>query len=106
MYAWQPDKKTPATGSPALLFGAAGVGAAVFGVADENFAAVGQLHGTRVAGVAGVFGAEAFNGDFIAGLQRVLAPALAGEAVGRAAFALPVLHSAALILHVEIQPDV
>src|SRR5438874_6600136 len=72
----------------------------------EHAAAVRELHHARVAGLRSVFGERAVDRDRVAHLQRVRAPAVARQRVRRTALALPGLHGAVVVLHIEIDPDV
>ena len=81
-------------------------GSAIVGRTRKYALAARQLHRSRVAGVGAVLGAEALDGRLVAHLQRVPAPAIARQSVGRAAFTLPVRDRAALVLGVQINPDV
>src|SRR5262245_16823202 len=76
------------------------------GGTGEHAAAIRKLDDARVTGLRSVLREEALDDDIVAGFERVVAPAVASERVGRAAFALPVLRRALLVLHVEIDPDV
>src|SRR6185295_9767380 len=72
----------------------------------EHAAAIRKLDCARIAGLRTVLRERAIDGDLVVRLQRILAPAVARQRVGRTAFALPVLQGALLVLHVQVHPDV
>src|SRR5262245_10566884 len=76
------------------------------GRAGEHAPAVGQFHQARVARLGSILRQHTVDGDLIAGLQRLLAPAVPRQRVRRAALTLPRLDLALVGLHLEVHPDV
>src|SRR5262249_14377904 len=67
---------------------------------------VRELYRAPVAGLRSVLRQRAVDRDRVADLQRIGAPAVARERIWRSALALPRLHGAFVVLHVQIDPDV
>src|ERR1700728_540986 len=82
------------------------LGRAVFGRAREHALAARQFYGPSVTGVGPVLRTKTLNGSLIANFQRISAPAVAGKRIGRTALTLPMSHRAAVVLGVQINPDV
>src|ERR1700722_8288072 len=79
---------------------------AVVGRSRKYTLAIGELYRAGVAGIGAVFGTETIDRGGIANFQRIPAPALTSEGVGRPTFALPMGDCAAVVLGVQINPDV
>src|SRR5262245_37006487 len=72
----------------------------------KDTAAVRELDRPRVAGMRSILRERAVDLDRIADLQRIRSPAVARQRVRRSALALPRLHGAAIVFHVEVHPNV
>src|SRR5262249_13602485 len=72
------------------------------GRSSEHALAAWQRNLARVAGVGAVLGQRAVDRDRIAGFEVSLAPSIADQAVGCAAFALPFADGALLVFGVQI----
>src|SRR5262245_574404 len=76
------------------------------GRSSEDAAAIREFDGSGITGLGSILGKIAFDGDLIAGFQRVFGPAVPSQRIWRAALTLPFLNDTLVILHVEIDPYV
>src|SRR6202012_6051035 len=81
------------------------LGRAIVGRTRKHTFAARQLYPPGIARIGSVLGAETFNGGLIAYFERVSAPAIARQGIGRPTLALPVSYGAAFVLGVQINPD-
>src|SRR5438034_8008743 len=68
--------------------------------------AIRKLDQTGVARLRAVLRQHAIDGDLVARLQGVAAPAVPRQRIRRTALALPVLQAPLSVLHIQINPDV
>src|ERR1700686_464207 len=76
------------------------------GVAGKHPAAVGGGHSSGPHGGRAIFGEEAFHGDFITRLQRILAPAASVQTIGREGFTFPTRYFSVGAGDVHVDPGV